>query len=452
MNANKNSREVAMASTKNVMRTGYRNTLFLVLIVCSTQFFSCKPNDLQNKPFLPVDETEISEKIPDYLRAVTEEVVQIQFARYNYSFFERHVLQITNQPVEIELFDTVSVQMVTDSVTTHNDSIYVWHGTLDARYYGNATLSFSPHSMYGVIQVDQRIYEIVPAAEDIVRISEIDQSKYPDEAPPIRKEDRTEPRNERMNQPDRHERDELGVLVVLPLPTYTFICRGGFIFPNFLSLLEAVYQNHLNKVFNAVIPTGINATVIFDCINYTPVGGDLTNDLTWVRTDAGVANLRNRHRADLVSLIVPAGSYCGRGYENYPVEAADEAYAFSVVKSSCAIGNYSFAHELGHNMGMRHDRLADGAFSISTCNYGYIFDIKFWVFRSKARTVMAYGSSCDGCPRMGVYSNLASINLGMIQIGPMGVDCNAASSAGSYYRANNRQQLIDAAPVVAAFR
>jgi peptidyl-Asp metalloendopeptidase len=441
-----------MTSTTYVLWAGYRNIFIPILIFFSTQYFSCTPNDLQDKPFLPVDHNEIIERIPDYLMTVTEEVIQMKFARYNFLFFERHVLRFTNQPVEIELFDTVSIQFVTDSVTTYNDSIYVWHGTLDARYYGNASLSFSPHSMYGVIQVDQRIYEILPVADDIVRISEIDQSKYPDEAPPIRKDDRMESRNERMNQYDRHERNEFRILVVLPLPTYTFVCEGSFIFPNFLPLLEAVYQNHLNKVFNAVIPSGINATLIFDCINYTPVGGDLSDDLTWVRTDAGVAQLRNRHRADLVSLIVPAGSYCGRGYENYPVEATDEAYAFSVVKASCAIGNYSFAHELGHNIGMRHDRLADDAFSISTCNYGYIFDFNIWFFKAKARSIMAYGSSCNNCPRMGLYSNLASFNVGFIQIGPMGVDCNSAPSAGNYYRANNRQQLIDAAPVVASFR
>jgi hypothetical protein len=34
----------------------------------------------------------------------------------------------------------------------------------------------------------------------------------------------------------------------------------------------------------------------------------------------------------------------------------------------------------------------------------------------------------------------------------MGVSCDAASSDGRFTRANNRQQLIDAAPTVSGFR
>ena len=102
---------------------------------------------------------------------------------------------------------------------------------------------------------------------------------------------------------------------------------------------------------------------------------------------------------------------------------------------------------------MRHDRASDSAATSSDCNYGHVFPIESIFFSSKARSVMAYGSACGDCTRMGLYSMPSTIDLGFIEIGPMGVSCSASPNAeGVHRRANNRQQLIDAAPTAAAFR
>jgi hypothetical protein len=154
-----------------------------------------------------------------------------------------------------------------------------------------------------------------------------------------------------------------------------------------------------------------------------------------------------------VSSLVPSADACGLGYENFPVAAADAAWGFSVVKASCALGNFTFAHELGHNFGMRHDRAADDDATSDTCNYGHIFPLRIFQVERQVRSVLAYADACDGCPRIGVYSSPLEIDLGIIEIGPMGVPCDAPADAnGRFTRANNRQLLIDAAPVVAGFR
>jgi hypothetical protein len=431
------------------MNSTFRYVLIVGLI---SVLPGCHPGKPGDQAFTPVDENAIAGRIPEPLQIVSREMVRHRFATVNFSFFEANMMRKAERPVAIDLFDTVTVLLMTDSVTLRDDSMYVWHGKPEAEYYGNASLSFSPHTIFGVIQVDSRVFEIHPVVDNIVRISEIDQKKFPEEAPPIRKKDRSESKGSRGETFDRNERVNLKVLVVLPLPAYSFVCRGDFPIVNLLHLFESAFQSNLNKVFNAVNPTGITATVVFSCYEYKPVGGDLTEDLSWVRTDAGIAALRETHSADLVCLLVPDADFCGRGYENYPVDSGDEGFAFSVVKASCALGNYSFAHELSHNIGMRHDRKADDEFGSETCNYGHIFNVKILGSNIKARTVMAYGSSCDDCPRLGVLSNPTTISLGFVTIGPMGVDCSTPPSSGTYGRANNRQQLIDAAPVVAAFR
>lgn len=86
----------------------------------------------------------------------------------------------------------------------------------------------------------------------------------------------------------------------------------------------------------------------------TPSAGSTSPDLSGL---AGLADgrfdeahaFRDAYAADLVVLLGPSSSVygsCGRGYLG-----SGEAEAFTVTAYSCAIGNLTFAHEIGHNMG-----------------------------------------------------------------------------------------------------
>jgi hypothetical protein len=289
-----------------------------------------------------------------------------------------------------------------------------------------------------------------------VAITETDQRRLPPEAPPIIPS-RKIPAPKTDVGPEGATADILvwrptilRVLVVLPQPAFGVLCGESFM--NFSPLIASSAEQNLTRVFNALSLTGVVASVDVACHRYSPVGGSLTADLSWLQADAGIAGLRNEHKADLVSLMVPSADYCGRGYMNFPLAAEDEAWAFTVVRFSCAFGNYSLAHEIGHNLGMRHDRVSDDALTSPDCNFGKVFNIDVGFMEMKARTVMAYGSACDECPRWGVYSTPLEIDLGVLHIGPLGVHCSAAATAGIHRRANNRQQLIHAAPTAAAFR
>ncbi|HEX3037199.1 MAG TPA: zinc-dependent metalloprotease family protein [Thermodesulfobacteriota bacterium] len=435
---------------------------FLLHLACGSS--EVKPPMISNELFLEVQEEDIIEELPEILKAESEEIVRRRFAQFNFKYFESKVLKPYEESgkaesITMDLFDDVRLTVSTIDVEKKDEETFVWKGRPEAEFYGRALLSFKRYTVFGVIQVDSMVYEIMPVSDNIVSITEIDQRKYPEEAPPIIPEKKRgkrpykpEDSPPRDSEPDEPARNNITALVVLPIPSYSIFCDGWFPFFDILDLLEASFEESLNDVFNAVNPTGVTATVEVVCYRYDPEGGDLTDDLDWVSTDSGIANLRDENRADLVSLIVSDGDFCGRGYENFPVEAADETFAFTVVKGSCALGNFSMAHEMGHNMGMRHDRIADDASGSDTCNYGHIFPVEVGFFDFKARTVMAYGSSCGDCPRMGLYSMPVSIDVGIVEIGPMGVNCGAAPSDGNYVRANNRQQLIDAAPVVSNFR
>ena len=139
--------------------------------------------------------------------------------------------------------------------------------------------------------------------------------------------------------------------------------------------------------------------------------GDLATDLAWVAGNTGVAGLRDDLDADLVSLFVEdGGGECGRGYvlSRNVDPGAFAPNAFQVTKRSCAVGNLSYVHEHGHNLGMQHnpENGAPPSQAARDWAFGHYVDGSF-------RTVMSYSNPCaQGCPRVPYFSNPAISHLG----------------------------------------
>lgn len=107
-----------------------------------------------------------------------------------------------------------------------------------------------------------------------------------------------------------------------------------------------------------------------------------------------VHGLRDKYRADVGILIVDDANGCGL---SAGVHVAAER-AFAVVHHECAENMYSLAHEIGHIIGARHDEALDDSKKPFSYGHGYVSG-KSW------RTMMAYKDSCDGCPRVPVWSS-----------------------------------------------
>jgi hypothetical protein len=169
-----------------------------------------------------------------------------------------------------------------------------------------------------------------------------------------------------------------------------------------------------------------------------PVDGHMDN----------VHTLRDTYAADVVALIVENDpDWCGFAYVMGTVGNAFESSAFCAVKRSCATGNYSFGHELGHIMGARHDRFVD-----NNDNSPYVYNHGFTKPMPTApatpwRTVMAYNDGCldvgVSCDRKQYFSN-PNINY------PVGGD--AMGVANGPEQADNHQTLNNTALTVANFR
>jgi hypothetical protein len=162
--------------------------------------------------------------------------------------------------------------------------------------------------------------------------------------------------------------------------------------------------------------------------------GNSSTDLSRLRAPGdgfmdNVHALRDTYGADMVKLVVAnGGGACGVAYLMGGVNPGFGPNAFSVTAQSCISPNYTFGHELGHNMGSNHareDPTGTGAFAYS---FGYKHPNALF------RTVMSYACTNGNCPRVLWFSNpdvrYRCLPAGIVNTAPDSAD-NARSINGT---------------------
>jgi hypothetical protein len=157
--------------------------------------------------------------------------------------------------------------------------------------------------------------------------------------------------------------------------------------------------------------------------------------------------LRDTYGADLVSFWLEAGGgYCGLAWHMDSVGSWFAPYGFSAVARSCASGNYSFSHELGHNMGARHDVFVDSGDTPYPYAHGFAYPPEGW------RTIMAYNTACihqgTNCVRLPHWSN-PGITRNGVAMGDTTADNRSSLNNTAWTVANFRQSQ---GPIVPALK
>jgi hypothetical protein len=341
------------------------------------------------------------------------------------------------ESVVLDLFDNVSKTALRERVERRSENRYSWFGRMDGMEHSTVVLVVEDGNMAGNITFDGKIYQVRSVIDGIHSIREFDQSALPSEAPPIPVEVPQQEDEDPLSLPQLDSGDTIDVMVV-----YTDdVALASFSIASEIQLAidetNVSYQNSgINQRLRLVDTVEVNyaeagnMNADLNCIT-SPSDGCLDSAHTW-RDNAG---------ADMVSFWVEnGGPYCGIAWLMTTVSSSFESNAFSVVARQCATGNYTFGHELGHNMGAHHDRYVTSGQGAYPHSYGYVYTPDRWL------TIMAYNRECTDlgffCTRIQHWSN-PDINYNGV---PTGV------AEGQPDAADNRKTLNKTALTVANFR
>lgn len=302
-----------------------------------------------------------------------------------------------------------AVQRKTEGFEVHGNGGFTWRGKLEEKgLSGDVVLTFKDDSAAGLIYAGTSVYEIVSKAGRQILV-ELDQSKFPDCAGEIKSDEfenktenptvsAAETRDDDTGTSDADSGNTIDVLVLYT--SSVSVSLGGE------TQAQNFAQQAIDSTNTAYINSQITQRVRLVNAQLSPINetGSLSTELSAFRANALVAGLRNQYRADLVAMISNTNDACGIGYLMGSV-SGNQNNAFTVTSRTCAVGNLSFAHELGHNMGSAHNPENGGG---GTYSYSY----GHWV-NGVFRTVMSYSDPCtSGCTRRAYFSNPSIIFSG----------------------------------------
>ncbi len=300
---------------------------------------------------------------------------------------------------------------------------FTWLGTLQGNEPGGTTLVIREGQVTGTVSSTKGVYRIVPVGGGMHALVKLDIAKFPADEPPSFDRKPSHP-NGFKSRPT--PTSDSGVVQIDVLVGYTpgakaKISAVGDLDSTLRLAVEEANQSYLNSHVNL----HLNLVDSFP-VSYVEGTNSFDTILASFVANPDVKKHRDQSGADLQVLIINKPDYCGLA----DAILATESTAFAIVHYNCATGYYSFAHELGHLMGARHNEQADPTDQPFPYGHGYQND-------SKWRTIMAYDCP-QSCNRLQYWSN---------------PDIKYSGEAmGTATRNNNARVLNETASTMASFR
>ncbi|MFV0544320.1 MAG: M12 family metallo-peptidase [Marinicella pacifica] len=307
---------------------------------------------------------------------------------------------------------------------------YSWQGHRKGDDSQAVTISVYQDAIAGSIQTDKAVYEIQPLGDYQIKLVELNSRSFPecDGAVPA---SQASVNNPPQSLPAVVSRATHTVDVIVVYTPEARVGAGGH------NAIKATAQAAVDAMNSSLVNSLVDTEIVLlyaGEVNYND-SGDSSADLNWLRYSAEVETLKNLYGADMTALLVESMGGCGRGYVMRNPGAGFRDWAVQVTRRSCAVGNLSFAHEFGHNMGLEHNPENSSATS-TTASYAWSFG---HYHSGQYRTVMSYSNPCTGgCTRRQYFSNPDVNYLGL----PTGIDGER----------DNARTLDLTSPISAAFR
>jgi hypothetical protein len=373
-------------------------------------------------------------------------VAEVGVVRVNVS-----LLKDSKEPINLNLFPDREFSAVLERIDKRGENDISWVGKLVGKTPGSVTFVVRDGNITGMIRPGSQIYSVESLGGGLHAVIRIDPSRFPPDHPPSFEEKtrrdsklklaRTEFKLIRVSVLNRvfcifYPKRCLTTINVIV--AYTASAKAQV--TDIDALIQLAVDEANTSYANSDISLRLSLVYKYQ-ISYTE-SGSYDMDLDRFRTPGDtymddIHTLRDTYKADVAVLIFNNADYCGLA----STILADATTAFAVVHYDCATGYFSFAHEIGHLQGARHNCEMDPTTTPFDYGHGYLYALGSW------RTIMAYNSSsCSGgsCTRIQYWSNPNKSYGGV----PMGTTCSATVPCC----ADNHRVLNETRGTVAGFR
>ena len=280
------------------------------------------------------------------------------------------------------LFDDTHVHGELERLVYRSDEDYSWVGRLIDRDQGTFILTVNDDVV--VINIrSQRLgtFQVRLTTFGIHEVREIDESKFPacvlgEETYGQDGEKPVESLGSETNFAVLQQEELRPLIDVMVLYTPGALASAGGI--GHIQALINLAVDEANEAFVYSLVKPRLRVVHTEYVEH--VEGDLLDDLRSLRnpTDGVLDDVhawRDAHGADLVSLLGANYEICGSATLLRTLDGDRSDLGFSIVRWDCAAGDFSFAHELAHNMGAGHDRdHTQGILPLFPYSYGLHFE------------------------------------------------------------------------------
>ncbi len=317
------------------------------------------------------------------------------------------LLSDSKRTLNLNLATNINLPVMFVGQESTKNTGYIWRGKIINSRNGSITLSVNGKKMTGIIRTDTDTYLIEPIAnEKNIALVKMNLNSLPPEHPAGYHEG-----TETGIAPAQYDDGDMGSTEDDPLSSKTTI-KVLVAYTSKAKQAVADINSHINiavseanqSYVNSGIPIELKLVHTYET-GYTE-SDEYATDLKRFRVNGdnkmdGVHAKRTKYKADIAVLMVDNNKSCGLA----SAIMAKSSAAFAIVNYACAIGNYSFAHEIGHLQGARHDKESGISGTDIVCKdsaYGYLNAASGW------RTIMAYDNSgCinKSCIRIPFWSN-----------------------------------------------
>jgi len=290
--------------------------------------------------------------------------------------------------VVLELGEDLTVLAMRDSARSARAGSRAWLGEVAGSPNGDVRLVRRGNALVGTVRANGQLYRVRPDTEGHHLLELVDETLLPGCAGDPSASDAFGDASGSGGGSTTSGTTDVAAVEIDMLVVYTPTARivsGGT--NGVLALIELAALETNQAFANSGVDTAVRVVHTAELTGYAE-SSSFSTELSRLRLPADgymdeIHALRDLYGADQVTLIVGNESSCGIAYVQDTPASWFEQLAFSVVSRNCATGYYSFAHELGHNLGCQHDQAnaGNGAYSFS---YGHRSSGNQW------RTIMSY--------------------------------------------------------------